>query len=351
MLGNFWGFGKFEIAGYDEVFFMLEVVFLARRNFFKIMRVVDSERIKLNLTPRSESLFVQLVDFVESGSFTKSKHSKFICENWRLNDHGLSSLWESRTGQVKRFDTFRGQISDLSASLFALFPFFSAELLLASEWTLGDLKAVQEMELVINYLSDSNCSPSDLFIQEVSNYPDSVDFDQTYSVEDMKSTLSALKPFMRSNIYRLLDEVDIDQLKYILFILNKPIVKNKDVTVALEKLKILKALDALDTDEVTVAESGTSGEPQIIVREIPEKSEFRFGSINKLSALLRQKLETKVTESETIAYTSADEKAIKARKSSLVTLFTAMTEEGFAKVLDSTNPILLEEAVRESGFM
>ena len=110
MLGNFWGFGKFEIAGYDEVFFILEVAFLARRNFFKIMRVVDSERIKLNLTPRSESLFVQLVDFVESGSFTKSKHSKFICENWRLNDHGLSSLWESRTGQVKRFDTFRGQI-------------------------------------------------------------------------------------------------------------------------------------------------------------------------------------------------------------------------------------------------
>lgn len=83
--------------------------------FFGVLKILEKSSADGALSDQAASLLRRLTDFVEGGSFTKSKTDQFILENFRLSSAEMTGKWNALHPDRKKLDsTFRGQVSVLN---------------------------------------------------------------------------------------------------------------------------------------------------------------------------------------------------------------------------------------------
>lgn len=319
-----------------------------RRNFFEVMRSIDSAISKGLGHGKAVAVFRDLCAFIEDCSFSNSKNSKFLCENWRYTTKDLQELWQMKTGKVKSVEAFRSQISELSSHLYEMFPSFSRELFIEGKDDEESDKAFSEIMLVVDSVGQANIGAADIFISEVVDYPDSLAYEGEPTVESCEDALVKLKPLLKREINNYLDEVDTNQLHYLLTILSQPLFQTRGKEINHEKLRALKQLGILENQgfEIEIDEK-TGEEVRVVERivEVPESIPFTFEITKHLSDMLIDRLKMTATDEETRAWTNMSEDAKNTLKQRVYRYLAPFTEEGFKAIL-KFNIFALREVIQ-----
>ena len=322
---------------------------MPRRSFFSDMRCISDGIKRLVDSDRAESVFQNLVCFVESADFSTSLGVKFICKNWRYGYDELSRLWASQGNTERKQTAFRSQASSVSRMLYSMFPGFSRELFL-SEPDADSEADFLEIETTIDVVQSYFDEGQVMFISEVLSYPDSLLCSSDISVADCQDTIRRLKPYMRSEVYKYLDDVDIDQLKFILSILSRPLFKARGGFCDLDKLALLRAfasapfVPALTSSPDAVAPKAVPAVKEAYV-EVPECIPYNLGFTKAIAGILAQRENDAITPEETSRYQNMSEAERIHRKTQLSKLLLCFTEEGFRDQLQHYNPIELREVL------
>lgn len=323
--------------------------FLAKSNFFADMRQIDSCFQSSGGSERGEGVFRHLVSFIEEGSFTKSVHVKFICKNWRLSTSGLADAWESQSGTRKSENTVRSQVSVASSQLLSMFPSFSKDIFMLSDVSSEDELALSEIEAIIDSMSGSSLVPSGVFIDEVVNYPDSLDYIGSYTIEECSDVIRAIKPFMKSEVFRYLDEVDLDKLKFVLSVLSEPMASVHDRSVNVQKVQLLKALGLSDSESLQSGEVVKVIEKRVAV-EVPEKVPYNLKVTKSMCDVLTKRLNTPATHDESVVFQGYSSEEKEEQRLRVRKLLNAYCEKGFEEYMNRVNVLMLKEVV-EDFFM
>lgn len=316
---------------------------MSRRSFISDLKYIEAAVQRCRVSGRGEFVFRRLAEFVEAGSFTKSKNMKFLCRYWNRSYDDLGRIWVSQGYKEKNQETFRVQASNLSKMLFSLFPTFCRELFLAEEVMEDDEADFAEIEATIDALENSSGLPEEMFIGEVLYYPDDVHYKKGISVDDCRNAIKKLKPLMRSEVFRYLDDVDTDQLRYILSVMERPLFGARATACDPEKLELLKAFGASESADLT--ETGRKAEAVKMFIEVPEKTPYNLAFSKSLSDILTQRPNDRLTYEEIKEWTEMSGKERDEYKRKLANFLLVFTEEGFRRQMAHYNPLAVSEVL------
>lgn len=226
---------------------MANNVVVSHKNFFRQLRdtckFVETAKVDV-LSNEEKEVFYKLLVFVESGVFSNSDVTKFICKNWRLETPQLTSLWNELKGKSKSSDTMRKQVLIVGNYLSALF-----DIDLQTCFNGINPERIKSISVKINALSDFcvNCSDKfseTIFPEEVLSYQGSNS--SSADISSCEYELKVLKALTRSNIYNLLDSCDQSKLSYLLECLSNPLIYKeksaREYSINESKLDILQKL-------------------------------------------------------------------------------------------------------------
>lgn len=226
---------------------MANNVVVSHKNFFRQLRdtckFVETAKVDV-LSNEEKEIFYKLLVFVESGVFSNSDVTKFICKNWRLDTPQLTALWNELKGKTKSSDTMRKQVLIVGNYLSALF-----DVDLQTCFDGSNSERIKSINVKINALSDFcvNCSDKfseTIFPAEILSYQDSNS--SSADISSCEYELKVLKALTRSNIYNLLDSCDQSKLSYLLKCLSSPLVYKeksaREYSINESKLDILQKL-------------------------------------------------------------------------------------------------------------
>jgi len=313
-----------------------------RRNFLADMRKIDDALKHHNLDEERGSVFQMVVDFVEGATFTPSKPTKFLCKNWRYNAEELSVIWESKTGKAKKLPTIRGQISELSSALYQIFPTFTVDLFLSRNYNQEDC---DQIVVTIEALRGMDISADSVFISEVLNWSESSRTKQSYNIDELESTLALLKPFMRSQVFKVLDDVDEDKLKYVIKCLREPLIQTHGRGLSQRKLEIINRLGLVTPMNPVKQESGESVQPvKPKVVYVQEETDYEFDDWKSLTRCLEEFAEKPDTEHMGYSADSPEFKKAMSRVKSVLSLYTV---SGLKKQLEKCWPVSMKLALSD----
>ncbi len=292
-------------------------------------------------------LYNELVEYVESCPFTKSLATKFICKNWRLKPRELTKKWNS-LGFDKSNSTFRSQVSTASKLLYSIFGNINPQIFMTcSSLTDSNLTIRNNVNLYLCSLGFEDVSVEGIFIQEVKYYFSNTTYTKDYKLIDIKDELNVLKPLLRPNVYRYLDNVCEDKLKYILSTLDKPLSSVRSRSINKAKLEILRYLGLLDDEYVNFPEHTISGVvSQVVELEVPEKHNYKLGITKRMANALEYKLSSKCTKEDVDQFErlrSSGRLDNTYRK--LYKQLSFVTEEGFIDTINSINLLVLTDLI------
>lgn len=316
---------------------------MPKRSFFSDLRYVEAEVQRGRVSGRRKEVFRRLTDFVEAGIFTKSKNMKFLCRNWDRGYADLCRIWAGKGYKEKNQETFRVQASNLSRMLYSLFPMFSRELFVSETAMEKDEADFREIEAVIDALEELPGLPEEIFISEVVYYPDSDCCGKTVTVEDCRGTVGKLKPLMRSEVFRYLDSVDTDHLKFILSVMKRPLFGVRSVTCDSEKLELLKAFGASEASGAIGTEAKAEVEKDFV--ETEEKTPYNLAFNKSLSDILTQRADARLTHDEAASWQAMTEDERDLYKRKLANFLLVFTEEGFRRQMAHYNPLAVAEVL------
>ena len=164
--------------------------------------------------------FNLLVSLVSSGKYANSDAYKFIGSHFRLSNKDLTSLWNRmfKPSKPKLESTIRVQVSNASKLLYKIFGTNIYETFISD-----DSDGLNTIKRDCNAILIGNKFFSELFVAEVDLFTSDVSTEQTYSIDDLKSTLHDLKCTSLSNIEAIIDGLDKNKVAYIKDILNQPL--------------------------------------------------------------------------------------------------------------------------------
>lgn len=270
---------------------------MSRFNFFTEMVSVSKTYEVGGLSPLATTAFDKLSGYVENAPFTKSKHTKFICKNWRLSSKELISLWERVSGTIKSPNTFRSQVSTASSMLHSIFPSFSMGIFIDE-----DNQVLLELISLVDALYEEETYPEDIFISEVTNYFESSLSEKTFSISECQEEIKALKVLRKSNIFHYLDTIDPEKFKFILSVLSSPLSSNRSRSINNDKFELLKLLSVLDVPTIAEASENLTPEEKkqtkVIIQQVPEKTHYNFGITKEMEAIIDKHINRKVADSD-----------------------------------------------------
>lgn len=322
--------------------------FMAKRSFFADLRFLDTELKRLRLSERCEDVFRNLVAFIESASFTTSGSFKFICQNWRLGYTELCDRWIASGNEEKSSTTFRVQTSNLSSILYCMFPDFSREVFLDDQDSEPELVRI---ELTISALeSSSRYGSQTLFIAEVSNYLDSYDYTGQLTIADCVETIRKLKLLTKSEVYRFMDELDMNQLKFVLEVMSRPLFGVRGRTCDKDKVDLLREFESCDASLLTATTASLEVPKQKVVEkpvyvETPERTPYTLGITKAVADALTSKAEAKITTQESEEYTRMTQVEKDKRKRYIYKILRSFTPDGILNQLARFNPIEVAEVL------
>lgn len=294
------------------------------RNFFKDMSLLEQE---LQNNSYERRVFQKLVDFVESGVFTKSAITLYLCRNWRLTSQEITRKWNMENCEEKSSDTWRSQISTTSRQLYKLFPD------MYEAFITGETAEIQRINDTIELLCDGDESYEDIFIKELAGLQ--TDYSgKEYTLKECNKELEVLSRLTRKNIFDDIDNLDMDKLGYIKKVLKTPLASNRYREVNLNKVEILRQLSVLDNSEYNGVSDNSvhaSDKRPAEDKKVNNYEKFGFSSMSELVGILQEKA------SENPKIVRGDDIDDKGRRkmNAVKTLFTA---EGLRKFIASVPP-------------
>lgn len=326
---------------------------MSKRNFFKELRVVKSsldsgsyfvESIgDVSYKESTKEVFSQLVCFVESCTFSSSKHIKFICKNWYMDYDELTSNWNSFNSVQKTQVTFRSQVSTASSLLFQVFPMFSSDIFVRE-----DLEQLELLKLSLEGLDVQDSSPKGLFVSEVCNYCDPRDYKSEFDLSVCSEELKLLKLLMKSSVFSIIDTVDVEKFAFLLRVLSEPLTSSKSRQTNVKKLEVLKALGCIGSDSslFDFLSSQEVPETQVVEKVVkkPFVSKYKLGINQTLEGIIesRFKKELPVDDLSNSSSTNIE---------NLRKYLNLFTEEEFRSRLDKANltdlSVVLDEFKKE----
>ncbi len=322
--------------------------------FFGVMNQVEKIIDKRESDPEAIRMFNDLVNYVEDCPFTKSKVTKFICKNWRLNPSQLTDKWNKLSVDKKANSTFRSQVSTASRLLYGIFGDINPTIFSDSERLSFDDKLTRDrLGLVLYSLDFEDVCVDGMFIQEISSFFEDLKTEREYySLIELKDELELLKPLINTNIYEYLERGDADKLKYIFNVLNKPLTSVRNCSVNTDKLEILRCLGFLGSDYVgfNFREGGVSDRVVERVVEVPERHHYNLGITKKMAEALDKRLAENCTKEE------QDRIGILRRSGKLEEIYERLhkrmnfvTEQGFIDVINKLNVLVLNDIINGAG--
>ncbi len=252
------------------------------KNFFKDMSILEQE---LQNNSYEKGVFQKLIDFVESGVFTKSATTLYLCSNWRLTSQEITRKWNMENCEEKSSDTWRSQISTTSRQLYKLFPD------MYEAFITGETAEIQRINDTIELLSDGDESYEDIFIKELAGLQ--TDYSgKEYSLKECSKELEVLSRLTRKNIFDDIDNLDMDKLGYLKKVLKTPLASNRYREVNLNKVEILRQLSVLDNlrcDGVSNESIHNSDEKAAEDKKVNNYEKYGFSSMSELVSVLEEK--------------------------------------------------------------
>lgn len=184
----------------------------------------------------TKQTLIRLIRYVEGGSFTPSKHTKYICRNFRYSIKELTDRWNSNEGIdcEKTEEAFRSQISSVSGQLYQMFG-------IITECFLNeDTRALNIIDDLLDALDGFPDNICDYIHSDIVDDTKGVSWDSTYDISELRDTIELLRPYLRSNINGVLAEIDNKKLSYIINTINSPIMNNTTRKINAAKIDILR---------------------------------------------------------------------------------------------------------------
>lgn len=285
-------------------------------------------------TDYTRAVFNALITFVTDCSFSTSKNIRFICANWYCSYSELCNKWQGVSGKSKTSDAFRSQVSTTSMFLYEIFPNFHRDVFLLEEEF-----GLNEINRIISALSGEDLSLADLFISEVINYCDNFDNVLSFSLEDCLNEISAIKALKRSEVFSFLDTLDWEKLRYVLYVLSKPISSSRSREVNHEKIDMLRLLDESSSSVVSASELGSFDENT----NVRLSKKYSIGITPEMEAILIQRLAEPDRENE-----SSNSSASEIEK--IQRFFGAYTEDSFRERISKLNKYDLAVALEQFKY-
>lgn len=182
-------------------------------------------------------VLLKLIRYVEKANFTKSIHTKFICENFRLNPKQWQNRWNQLHNENKTEATFRSQASTISQQLFSIFGSDCSGIFLRE-----DEQGLYVIDGLLEALSTVPDNIKDYFANEVLEQIENVEWQKSYTTEELLPIINAIRPFTRDNISDVVKHLDKQKLSYLLYILKQPLTSNRTRKTNMQKVEILLRL-------------------------------------------------------------------------------------------------------------
>lgn len=182
---------------------------------------------------------LDLISFVENASFTHSDHTKFICSNFRLSPSELQERWNNREGidMPKSEEAFRSQISTVSKCLYQI---FSSDVF---NYFISDNEAgLSKIDLLLDTLTIYQSNIHDYYCSEILDSVKDQLWSRTYETAELLPEIEALSPYLKSEIWDVLDELNEEKVSYLFHVLKQPLTFNKRRETNMQKLEILQEL-------------------------------------------------------------------------------------------------------------
>lgn len=171
-------------------------------------------------SPLCIETFNILVGVLASGKYAKSDAYTFIGSHFRLNNKGLTDLWNrvNKPKKLKVEATTRVQVSNASKVLYGIYGTNIYESFIND--VTEDLLRIKKIS---NAILIGNQSFSELFVSEVCYLVEDTNSDMTFSCDELKETLYALKCTSKSNIEAIIKDLDKSKVSYISSVLQEPL--------------------------------------------------------------------------------------------------------------------------------
>lgn len=221
----------------------LEVFILSKANFFNDLKYIEKRIIienkketDLGITTFENETFDSLtkfIKFIEDGTWSNSKHTRFIVRHFRYKQSELPDLYYASTGERKSKSTFRNQVQAISNMLYTYFgtDFMQAFLQEDSEEIAVILKKISVLSIGDVYFED-------LFNSDIAEYITSNSKGvQRYNIDECYEEIDSLCAISKENIRNILSSMDKDKLHYLMFLFRRPLIEQG--TLNKEKLDML----------------------------------------------------------------------------------------------------------------
>lgn len=196
-------------------------------------------------------VLLKLIRYVEKANFTKSIHTKFICENFRLNPKQWQHRWNQLHNENKTEATFRSQASTISLQLFSIFGSDFPSIFLAE-----DEQGLYVIDGLIEALSACPDNIGDYFTSDMLEHIKDVEWEKSYTTEELIPVINAIRPFTKNHISDVVRGLDKQKLSYLFHILKQPLTSNRTRKTNLQKVEILSRLRKGNSNQGNVQDNG-----------------------------------------------------------------------------------------------
>lgn len=211
---------------------------MLHEKFLTILNGLEKEILSTrDYSPHTQRVLQELIKYVENCTFSKSIHSKFICSNFRCRIKELQLRWNELHGDKKSEEAFRAQISTISKQLYAMFGTDLVDVFLRE-----DEDKLNVLEWLLKALSGNADNVKDYLCGEVVDGVADINWDRTYSIDELIPVIRAISPYSKSYISEVLTTLDKKKLSYVLYVLKRPLTSNTTRTTSEPKMEILREL-------------------------------------------------------------------------------------------------------------
>lgn len=203
---------------------------------FKVIRNLES----FELSGLPAKVLKRFTDFIESGSFRKNEFDKFICKNFRLSYEEIIRRWNClHPDDCKVENTARGTKSLIGSYLISL---LGIDLKSFNDiFVLNDEEALKDLAQKIIVLEGGDFNPYKRFSFNIFESIGEEPAGKEFEIAECAAELEFLKAVDYTSIYGQLQRLDVEKIRYLLEILQKPLVhKQRAGTKTVPELNVAK---------------------------------------------------------------------------------------------------------------
>lgn len=193
-----------------------------------------------NLEPYAkvtQQTLIKLVELTSSGRlFDEAEVAYYISRHFRLGASQLTRFWNNTHEIKKNANTFRSQISTASQKYTNLFGTNIYEI-----FTSQNFAEIKHIDKLLDFLKIPDMYMDEMVFWEIADFCNGYE-GADFQIGDCVQEIKFLRSLVRCRLIPMLESLDIDKLRFIKYVLDKPIVNHKDLKLNKEKAELVNAL-------------------------------------------------------------------------------------------------------------